>query len=146
MAATIKGIAVVWGIGTLGFTVAGVASGSLPQSANLDRASDHVNLRGADGAFVASIFSGFLKKLSLSVIPSGVSGGTNTIAEAKASMDRFNPKPGTTVIITDDLGAIIDDTYNVVSSKQGRTVDGAVTVDLELEGSDEGKDITTLIA
>ena len=145
--ATVKGRGVVWSVGAVVFT-AGIVSGTNPnftQSVGYGRNSDKFEVKDNQGVIRAQIFSGFKKNLSLSVIPCALS-GTNTIANAVSSLDAHVIQPGTKVTLTDDLGALLDDSYNVISSKQNRTVDGVVTVDLELEASDESVDLTTTVS
>lgn len=141
---TIKGRAVVWSVGSLVFT-AGIDSSTAAgffQSARVSRQSEKTSIKDAGGVIRAQVFHGFTKTLSLTVIPASLS-GTNTVANARASMDSHMPAPGTLVSITDDSGTIIDDNYNVVSAVQSRTVAGEASVDLELEAGDEGVEIAT---
>jgi hypothetical protein len=138
-----KGKAVIWSIGTLVFTggIASVTAKFLPQKFDFNRSSQKTEIKGLDGGTQAVVFSDFKKSISITVVPS-----STTLTLAKASGDLWLPKPGTSVTITDTESTLTGATYNVNSSKQGRTVDGVVTADLELETSDDGYDITTLIA
>ena len=51
--------------------------------------------------------------------------------------------PGTLVTVTDLNGTTIDDNYNVLSATENLTVDGVMTIDLELEAGDEGTELAT---
>lgn len=142
MSATLKGAGVVWSIGGVTFT-AGIVSATnpaYPQSAQFNRNSEKAEVKDDGGTFRAQIFHGFKKMLSMTVIPNGTS-----IANARSSMDAYNLPPGTTITVADAAGTLIDGNYNLISSRQGRTVDGPATLDLELENGDEGVDLTTTI-
>jgi len=145
-----RGLGVVYSIGSIVFT-AGIAnsSGTLSniQSLNVSREAEMTELK-KNGKVVSQVFHGFAKRLSMTIIPCAAS-----IAAAKASAEAHMTDAenaavsivGARLTITDDLGSIIDDTYNVISATENRTVDGVVTIDLECEASDESQDITTKI-
>lgn len=140
MAAVIKGTAVKWSVGAIAFT-AGIISGTnanFTQSARITRTSEKANIKDNGGTVKTQVFHGFMKTLSLSVVPSG-----STIIAANSSSDAYLPSPGTLITITDDSGTIIDDNYNVISCTENRTVDGVATIDLELEAGDEGTELAT---
>jgi len=142
-----KGRAIVWSVGALVFT-AGIVSetaGGFVQSARVSRQSEKADIKDDGGVIRTQIFHGFTKTLSMTVVPSAVT-GTNTEANAQASADSHTIAPGMTVTITDDSGTIIDDNYNVISSVQSRTVDGVASIDLELEAGDEGVEIASAIS
>lgn len=147
MAETQKGRAVMWSVGALVFTagIVSSASGSFVQSARVSRQSEKTNIKDNGGTIRTQVFHGFTKSLSMTVVPSAVS-GTNTVVNAQSSGDSHLPAPGTLITITDDSGTIIDDNYNLISATQNRTVDGVVTIDLELEAGDEGVEIATAIS
>ena len=88
------------------------------------------------------VFHGFLKTLDITVVPSGTS-----VAAAITSGNEWTPKPSSSVTLVDPSSSVTDPTtynvYNVVRSRQNRTVDGVMTCDLSLESSDEDVDITT---
>lgn len=145
--AAIKGRAVIWSVGAITFT-AGITMtniDSLTQSVAVSRISEKAEVKDNQGVIRSQIFSAFKKTLSLTVVPAAASGG-NTIANARTAGDNLMPQPGTLITIADDSGTITDASYNVISSRQNRTVDGVVTVDLELETGDEGVDITNLVS
>lgn len=144
--AAIKGRAVIWSVGAITFS-AGItfSSGeSLTQNVGVTRTSEKAEVKDNGGTLRSQIFSGFKKTLSLSVIPASTAAGT--IAQARAAGDVLMPQAGTLVTVVDDSGTIVDASYNVISAKQNRTVDGVATVDLELETGDESNDITTLVS
>lgn len=146
MAAVIKGRAVIWSVGAIVFS-AGVTmtnGESFTQSVNVTRTSDKAEVKDNGGTIRSQIFSGFKKTLSLTAIPASTAGGT--IANARTLGDNMMPAPGTLVTLTDDSGTIIDASYNVISARQSRTVDGVATIEMELETGDEGVDITVLVS
>ena len=150
MATIQRGLGVVYSIGSIVFT-AGIAHSATVlsniQSLNVARESEMTELK-QNGKIVTQVFHGFMKKLSMTIIPASTS-----VAGAKSSVelhmtDAENSAAsiiGARLTITDDLGNIVDDTYNVVSATESRTVEGVVTIDLECEASDEGANITTKI-
>lgn len=143
MGATIKGRAVKWSVGDIAFT-AGISAtgGFFTQSTNVQRVSEKSDIKDNGGTIRAQVFHGFKKTLSLTVIPASTS-GANTVANAVTNADALLPAPGTLITITDDSGTIIDDNYNLISAREGRTVDGVATIDLELEAGDEGVELAT---
>lgn len=151
MASQIKGTAVFWSTAGITFTAGIVSStsGSLVQSATLERTSEVARIKGTDGTIKTVVFSGNTKSLRITVVPCAVS-GTNTIANAKLSADAHVPKAGTLITVADDSGSLpdtaLEGSYNCISATQNRTVDGVLTVDLTLEGSDEGVDITAAVS
>ena len=145
--ATIKGRAVVWSVGALTYAngiVLGAGGDAFPQAVGVTRSSEKAEAKDNQGIIRTQVFSGFKKMLTLTVIPAAGSGG-NTIANARTAADTLMPQPGALVIITDDSGTIIDASYNLLSAKQNRTVDGIATIELDLETGDEGVDITNLV-
>lgn len=144
--AAIKGKAVIWSVGAITYS-AGivVGNGSLfTQSVGFTRTSDKAEVKDNQGIIKSVIFSAFKKVLAITVVPAG--GATNTIASAQATGDIATLQAGTLITVADDSGTLIDGSYNLISAKQNRTVDGVATIDLELEGSDEAQDITTLVS
>jgi hypothetical protein len=140
MAAVIKGTGVCWSVGAIAFT-AGIVSGTngnFTQSTSLQRTSEKNNVKDNGGTVKTQVFHGFMKSLSITVVPNG-----SSIANANTSADAYLPAPGTKISITDDSGTIMDDNYNLLSSKENRTVDGVRTIDLELEAGDEGVELAT---
>lgn len=147
MAATVKGRGIIWSTGAIVGT-AGIVSAtnaSFVQSASVERTSEVTHIKDNGGTIRTSVFHALMKNLRLTVIPCALS-GTNTLANAVSSGDGHTIAAGTKVSLTDDSGTIIDDDYNVLSATQNRTVDGAVTVDLVLEASDEGIDLETTVS
>jgi hypothetical protein len=143
MSAVLKGMGIVWSEGGITFT-AGIVSAtnlSLPQSANFSRTSEKTDIKGNGGTVLGQVFHGFKKVLSITVIPYHAT----TIAGAITSKDAHVLKPGTTITVADASGTLMDDSYNLLSSREGRTVDGVVTVDLEMETSDESVTLTSAV-
>jgi hypothetical protein len=136
MAADIKGTAVVWSVGTV--TCAGLGT-FMTQSTSFERSASKVDIKSTNGTVQTQVFSGFMRRFSMNIIPSA-----SSITNALAASETCIPKPGTSLTIVDDLSTIIDakpgganDLYNVISVRQSRTVEGALSVDVELEASDE---------
>lgn len=147
MSAVLKGRAVKWSVGSVTFT-AGIVSATNPsfiQSTTLNRTSEKTNIKDTGGVVTSQVFHGFMKQLSVTAIPCSLS-GTNTVANADLSADAWLPSPSTLVTIT-ETGSVgtqaIEDNYNVISAREGRTVDGVLTIDLELEAGDEGVELAT---
>lgn len=143
MSAVLKGMGIVWSEGGITFT-AGIVSAtnlSLPQSANFSRTSEKTDIKGNGGTVLGQVYHGFKKVLSLTVIPCHAS----TVAGAITSKDAHVLKPGTTITVADASGTLMDDSYNLLSSREGRTVDGVCTVDLEMETSDESVALTSAV-
>lgn len=131
MSADIKGTAVVWSTGTVAIT-AGIAGGGMVQSVGHGVESELAELKDDTGQIKAMIFHGFSRKLSISTIPTGAS-----ISAAVAAKETYLPAPGTAVQINSASGATkIDRNWYVVSATENRTVDGVVTIDLELENAE----------
>jgi hypothetical protein len=144
MAADIKGTAVVWGMGGITFT-AGITAASMPQSLSYQRGSELAEIKDTHGAIKTMVFHGGMKTVSISVVPSGAN-----IAAAVTAKESYIPLPGTKVTIADASQDNppgenqIEQNWIVVSATEGRTVDGVVTIDLELENADT--DISTSAA
>lgn len=142
-----KGRAVVFDVDGITFT-AGIVSANTAhfnQSARLERNGDVARIRNGEGNEAAHVFYNRKKTLTVTVIPCSLS-GTNTIANAIASADGFTAQPGTAVTVVDADGSIIDATYNLISATQSRTNTDAASIDLTLEQSDEGIDLTAAVS
>ena len=145
MSAVIKGLGVMWSVQDVTFT-AGISSASndqLFQSLRFSRSSDNVSLKTFEGTVVGKVFSGFKRSLSITVIPSA-----GTIAGAITSSDAHQLKPGTTITVvdasSDSIGLSVS--YNLISSRNTRSVDGVSMIEMELQQGDEGTDITTAVS
>jgi hypothetical protein len=146
MAAVIKGLGVVWSVGAIDFTAVSISAsvqgtGHLTQSAAVERTSEVTRVKNNAGTIKVVIFHGNMKTVRLTVVPSG-----SSVANARTSSANLTPTAGTKVTITDDAGTIIDDSYNILSASENRTVDGVATIDLVLEASDESVDLHTVIS
>lgn len=145
MAALIKGTGVVWSIGDVAFAgtgtvIASASNPSLPQSLRLTKGSEKTNIKNTSGDVVTSVYHGFKKTLAITVIPSAT-----TIAAAVASKEAHLVAPGGKLGITDGSGSTsIEQNWIIVSSKENRTVDGAVTIDLELVNAES--DLSTTVS
>lgn len=145
--AAIKGRGVVWSTGDITFAgaIVSATAAALPQSLRLARTAESTKIKDNQGPVRAIVYHGLMATLSITVVICAPS-GTNTIAAAKTAGDQLTIAGGGTVTITDDAGTVVDGPYNVLSATQNRSVDGAATVDLEMEKGDEGIDTTTLIS
>jgi len=143
MAADIKGTAVVWSMGGVTFT-AGIVSASnpsMPQSLRYARTSENTKIKDNGGDIKTIVYHGGLKTVSITVVPS-----STTIAAAVTSKEAHIIAPGTKVTIADASGATgIEANWIVVSCTENRTVDGNVTVDIELENAAQ-EDLSTSAA
>jgi hypothetical protein len=147
MAATIKGLGVVWSVGTI--TMAGGVitesvggTNHMTQSLSFERNSEVARIKETGGEIKTVVFSGFTKTLRISVVPAG-----STLANAATSSENLLPKPGDKISITDTISSgtgKLDTNFYVISATQNRTVDGAATIDLVLENSDES-DLSTSV-
>ena len=141
MAQTIKGKGVIWSVGSIEFTggiVSVPGTGHFTQSASVELTSEVARIKDTGGTVKTVVFSGAMKTLRISIVPVGTA-----VADAIAKGNAFMPSAGTKVDVTDDAGAIIDDSYNCLSATQNRTVDGVSTIDLVLEAGDEGVELAT---
>lgn len=139
MAATLKGRAVLWSIGTVSF-VGGVTS-MMPQSLRFSRAAEKTEIKDDSGVIRTQVFHGKKRAVSMTVIPYDA---TSTTA-AQAMMETGMPAIGTTITMTDSYGTMMDASFNLVAVTQNRTVDGVGTLDFELEQGDESNDLTTAV-
>lgn len=136
MSATIKGTAVVWGVGGVTFT-AGITSTSMVQSLTFERASELAEIKDTTGEIKTMIFHGGIKKLNVTVVPTG-----SSIANAVTAKEAYLPAPGTLITVADasqnapEGENLIEQNWIAVSATENRTVDGVVTIDLELENYD----------
>lgn len=148
MSATLKGRAAVWSIGGIAFT-AGIISANtpeFPQSLRFNRTSNKTNLVDDGGTIRGQVFHGFMKTMTITVIPCDAA---QSLAGARSSMEAHLPQPGTKITITDASGpsdAMIDGSYNLINATQNRGITDYGSVDLELEQSDEGLDLTAAVA
>jgi len=146
--AAIKGVGVIWSVGAItyaGGIVLAAGEAAMAQSVAFSRTSEKAEVKDNQGIIRGQIFSGFKKTATITVVPASTT-ATPSIAEAQSAGNTLMPQAGTSVTLTDDSGAILDATYNIISVRQNRTVDGVATIDLELETGDEGNDITTLVS
>lgn len=162
----IKGRAICWSIGNVTLT-AGIVSSSTDafnQSIDVERSSDSAEIRtgfltstnNVCGSVATKVWYNHKKTCTLSVVPCAVTGASNTEANARASLDAWMPAPGTLITIADgdvdaQAGGILEkssfpdaatwtaNNWSVVRSRQRRSVDGATTVELELECYEELK-------
>lgn len=133
MAADIKGTAVVWSIGGVTFT-AGIVSASnpsMPQSLQFSLDAENTKIKDNGGDIKTIVLHGFMKNLSISVVPSAAS-----IAAAVTSKEAHLLSPGTKVTIADASGTtLIEQNWIVTKSTERRGVAEVVTIDLELENA-----------
>ena len=143
MAATLRGLAVVWGAQGITFTAGIVSStnGAATQSLKVARGSDKAEIKNDQGEVVGQVFFNGKKTLSITVIPSHAS----SITSAQSSADAYLIAPGTKMTVVDAQGAIVDGDYNLLSATGNRTNEGAMTVDLEMEKYD-ANDVTTTVS
>lgn len=140
----LRGLAVITKANGVTF-VAGIVSSSnasLNQSIGVTRDADHKYLKNASGDSVADFITNRKKTVSITTVPYH---GTS-MASARTSNSAYRLAPGTKVTIADADGiagaAVSGTAYLLVSSKEGRTNDGFVSIDLELTLRDDN-DVTT---
>lgn len=137
----------IWSVAGVTFTgaIASATAEHFNQSVSAQRTSEHANIKDQTGVYRSSIYHGFLRSCTITVVPAALV-GTNTIANAAASGDAWLPQAGGVLTIVDANGAVIDGAWNIVSARQNRTIDGVMTAEVELEAGDDGVDITTTVA
>lgn len=137
--ATLKGKGIIAHVNGLAFTAGIVSATNLGavQTASHDRTSEKYEVKDGNGATIAQHYYDKRFTLAVQVVPYGTD-----ITGARSSLDAWHLAPGTLVTITDSDGNL-EDNYNVVSSKQGRSNTGAAVIDLVLEAGDEGIEIAT---
>lgn len=114
--------------GGTGSVIASSANPSLPQSIRYNREAQNTKIKSVGGDVVTSVYHGFKKTVSITVVPSAT-----TIANAVASKEAHLVAPGSKLTMADASGATqLEQNWIVLSSQENRTIDGAVTVDLEL--------------
>lgn len=126
--------------------LAGIVSGTnkgYNQSASVMRDADHKYVKDASGDSVVDFITNRKRTVSITVVPYHAT----TMSGARTSTAAYRLAPGTQVKITDTLSeafgvASPGTAYLLVSSKEGRTNDGFVTIDLELTNRDDN-DVTT---
>ena len=148
MSAVIKGLGVMWSVQDVTFT-AGIVSASndqLFQSLRFARSSDKVNLKTFEGTVVGQVFSGFKRSLSITVIPVSAVDQAGAITSSNA----HQLKPGTTITVvdasSDSIGGAGGVSYNLINSRNTRSVDGVSMIEMELQQGDEGTSITTAVS
>jgi hypothetical protein len=133
MAADIKGTAIVWAMGGVTFT-AGIVSGtnaSMPQSLRHSRSAENTKIKDTAGDVKTIVYHGPMKSISISVVPSA-----SSIAAAVTSKEAHIIAIGTKVTVADASGTCaIEGNWIVSGVTENRSVDGVVTIDLELENS-----------
>jgi len=148
MSAVIKGLGVMWSVQDVTFTAGIVSTNNdqLFQSLRFSRSADNVSLKTFEGTIVGKVFSGFKRSLSITVIP------VSSVNQAGAitSSNAHQLKPGTTITVldasSDSIGVSPGVSYNLISSRNTRSVDGVSMVEMELQQGDEGTDITTAVS
>jgi len=143
MSVSIKGTGIFWSIGGVTFT-AGIVTGTnggFFQSVDYSRTGEKTEVKDDGGTIKAVAFHGKKKVLRATIVPNGT-----TLANAAASAEAHIPTVGTTITVAESVSAgsiTMEASYNLTSVSQKRVVDNVVTVDVEMEGSDEGVNITT---
>jgi hypothetical protein len=94
------------------------------------RASDRVFVLDTDGETIVDVFHNHRKEVTINMTPIGTS-----IAAAYTSMNLLDVAPGTTVTLTDasaSIGATHTGAYEVISTRQTRTNNDRVRVQMDL--------------
>lgn len=146
MAATIKGLGIVWAVNGITMTAGIVSStaGQAVQSLTYSRTSDKVEIKNDLGEVVGEVYYNGKRELRLTVIPSAVT-GTNTIANAVSSLDSHLIAAGTKITIADSSGTVMDGDYNLDSCEMRGDNSSPRMVDIVMHKFD-ANDVTTTIS
>ncbi len=130
MAETIRGVGVVWGIGS-DFAVTATGMGTfLPQGVDFDTDAEEVEIADYKGETVGEIFFNEKDTLKMEVIPKGTS-----IALAKAA--NILPSPGAVVTVVDtndtEIAGATTTAYLFIRGSKRKSAKGAVTLNFELK-------------
>jgi hypothetical protein len=142
MAATIRGVGVVWGIGS-SFNATATGMGTfLPQGVDFDTDSEEVEIPDYKGETVAEIFFNEKDTLKMEVIPKGTS---TTLARAANIL----PSPGSVVTVVDtedtEIAGATTTAYLFISGSKRKTPKGAVVLNFVLKRY-VANNVTTAIA
>lgn len=131
--ATLKGKGLIAHINGLTFTAGIISATTLAanQSADFERTSEKYAVKDGNGDDIAEYYHNHKKRYRVTVVPYGA-----TIADARASLDAWLAAAGTLVTAADADSTVIDDNYNVQSSRHGRSNSAPGTVELDLESGD----------
>lgn len=130
MAETIRGVGVVWGIGS-SFTATGIGIGTfLPQGVDFDTDAEEVEISDYKGETIGEVFFNEKDTLKMEVIPKGTS-----IALAKAA--NILPSPGSvvTVVDTDDteIAGATTTAYLLIRASKRKTPKGVAVLNFEMK-------------
>lgn len=134
----IKGTAVVWSVGSITWTggIASTTNAAFPQKVDFSKSADSSEIKDSNGDTATKIFHNAKNTLSVTIIPAAAS-STHTTTSAYASASAWMPAIGAGVTITGDSQGYLTGQqggkFYVTSAKESRTVDGAVSIDVELE-------------
>lgn len=138
----LKGKAIIAHINGKTFT-AGVISATTKaanQSMDFERTSDKYEVLDGNGDALVQFYHNHKKRDRVTVVPYG-----DTIAEARTALDAWLMSAGTLVTVADADSTVIDDNYNVQSSRHGRSNSAPGTVELDLESADANEIATAPI-
>lgn len=127
MAAIQKGVGVVWGISTTGYTYTG--SGTLrTQTQGINHEADSDETRDENGEVINETTYNLREQVTLAVVPSGAT-------MAAAATANILPKPGDEIKIIDpgdpDVGsATPGKSYSVLSASKAKSNVARVTIDI----------------
>jgi hypothetical protein len=132
MAETIRGVGVVWGIGS-DFAVTGTGIGTfLPMDVDFEVEAERVEIPDYKGEDVCNIWFNLKNRIRLNVRPKGTS-----ITLAKAA--NIIPDPGTPATVIDsadsEIAGATSTRYVVVRASKRKSTKDTVTIVMELERS-----------
>ena len=138
MAVTLKGLGVVWGVGTVGATASAAIIDSdkaKVQSAQFGKSAGESLLKDEKGETVGAAIFNKRHEFTITCIPVDPDTATG-IADAKVNLQALLPAIGTKVTITDSESTIVDGThsgeYIVTAVSNGRTNNGFATITMSL--------------
>jgi len=143
MAATLKGLAVNWGVATTA-TVGAVISTGKRQSADFNNSGNIQELLDENGVRVGVAVVESEKTLTITVVPAGA-----TADAASTEANAIIPTPGEAVTITSsnvDAGAAVDiaGAYVAEGSRIRETNTGAMLIEIDLYQASEIASYTTI--
>jgi hypothetical protein len=142
MAETIRGVGVVWGLGS-DFSATGTGVGTfLPQGADFEVEADEVEIPDYKGETIGEIFLNEKNTLKMEVIPKGT-----TLALARAA--NVLPSPGAVITVVDtndaEIAGATTTAYLFIRGSKRKSVKDVVKLNFELKRY-VANDVTATVA
>jgi hypothetical protein len=142
MAETIRGVGVVWGLGS-DFSATGTGVGTfLPQGADFEVEADEVEIPDYKGETIGEIYLNEKNTLKMEVIPKGT-----TLALARAA--NVLPSPGAVITVVDtndaEIAGATTTAYLFIRGSKRKSVKDVVKLNFELKRY-VANDVTATVA